>query len=417
MKKMNKLRVVIGETYKRNVKSVSFIVMILGPFFLLGIMAVSGYFSSKVADSPAIAVVSENSEIRSAVVNGTKNKYDIKEKITTEKEAKKAVKQENIGGYLLVSDNNQELSAVFYTDTKGERIDTAAMVATLNQLQMNLTAVSLNLSSDDLGKLFTSVPFESQKISVNQKDDNKTMIMTVGAMAVAFFMWFIIYSYANVIATEVASEKGTRIMEVLLSSSTAKVQFFGKIIGVLLVCLTQMLLYGLMAGIAYYFVKDLSFVKSFFKFISIKELLRSLVGYNLIYFVLGVLGYSGLAALCGSLVSKAEDSVKAIQPVTYLSMVGLMIGIILGISSPENIIMTIASYVPFVSPFIMLYQIAAGVVSTGGIFLSIGISLAATILLLIFAAKLYSTNVLVYSEKGFVKSLQKSIVILKHEKN
>ena len=62
--------------------------------------------------------------------------------------------------------------------------------------------------------------------------------------------------------------------------------------------------------------------------------------------------FSVLAALCGSLVNKAEDTAKAILPVTYLSLGGYMLGLILGASDPNNIVIRITSYIPFYLPIL-----------------------------------------------------------------
>ncbi len=136
-------------------------------------------------------------------------------------------------------------------------------------------------------------------------------------------------------------------MEVILSSTTAQKHFYGKLTGVLLVALTQMALYGIIFGVGYNQFKDMEMVKNILDGISLDNLIGPFLWYSLLFMIFGILIFSVLAALCGSLVNKAEDTAKTILPVTYLSLGGYMLGLILGASDPNNIVIRITSYIPF----------------------------------------------------------------------
>lgn len=126
--------------------------------------------------------------------------------------------------------------------------------------------------------------------------------------------------------------------------------------------------------------------------------------------------FSVLAALCGSLVNKAEDTAKAILPVTYLSLGGYMLGLILGASDPNNIVIRITSYIPFLSSYIMPVRLANETVGMGGALISLLVLVAVTFLLMILSANMYKSNVLVYSEGGLWSSLKQSISIMRNER-
>lgn len=119
-------------------------------------------------------------------------------------------------------------------------------------------------------------------------------------------------------------------MEVLLSSMKAKTHYYGKLLGVLLVALTQLLIYGVAVVFGYRQFKDVAMVKDLINNVSIKSLLGSGALAIIAFMLVGLFLYAVLSALCGSLVSKPEDTAKAIQPVMYLSMIGYMLGLILG---------------------------------------------------------------------------------------
>ena len=136
---------------------------------------------------------------------------------------------------------------------------------------------------------------------------------------------------------------------------------------------------------------------------------------SLLFFVVGILVYSVLAALCGSLVSKPEDTAKAVQPVMYIGMIGYIIGISLGASDPQNIVIKVTSYIPFISSYIMPVRLATETASVFEAIISLVILVITGIVLAIFSARLYKSNVLVYSEGGMIQSLKQSLSILKNE--
>jgi ABC-2 type transport system permease protein len=226
--------------------------------------------------------------------------------------------------------------------------------------------------------------------------------MMIVGMAVIFMMYFIVLLYSSITAQEVASEKGTRIMEVILSSTTASKHFYGKITGISLVILTQVGVYLVTGLLGYFFVKDMDMVQSFFKEIPANELLKGLLGYNLLYLLFGVLIYTILAAFLGSLVSKVEDSAKAAAPITYLTMIGFLGSMMVGMSNPQSIIIKVMSFIPFLSSFGMPIRIANNDVSNMEVLISLAILVASIVLLLRLSAKAYKSTVLIYSDKSMM---------------
>lgn len=71
-----------------------------------------------------------------------------------------------------------------------------------------------------------------------------------------------------------------------------------------------------------------------------------------------------MAALCGSLVSKPEDTAKAVQPIMYIGLIGYMIGITFGTNDPQNIVVKVTSFIPLISSYIMPVRLATETAST-----------------------------------------------------
>lgn len=414
---MNKFWVVALETYKKHVKSASFIMMVLAPFLLIAFSFGTGYLSSKFADVNEIAIVSEDKAMTDSYIELAKNDFDINKKITTESIAKKALEKEEIDGYLVISVKNNQLTGKY---TGVETLGTTnqqLLLGYLNQMQLGLNSSSLGLTSDQVTKLLSQASLsETQvKISDGKIEENKDnrMALTFVGFFVVLAMYMIVLLYASITAQEVASEKGTRIMEIILSSTTAAKHFYGKIMGIFLVILTQVIIYLFSGIVAYFLAKDMDTVKGFLETVSMDELIKGILGYNLLYLLLGVLIYTILSAFTGSLVSKSEDAAKAVTPVTYLIMIASLPTMMLGMSDPQNILIKIFSFVPFFSSFAMPVRIANDSVTNSEILISLGILVVAIVLLLRMSARVYKSTVLIYSDKSMMQVFKDALRVTK----
>ncbi|WP_326716925.1 ABC transporter permease [Vagococcus jeotgali] len=404
---MNKFWVVALETYKKNVKSLSFVMMVLAPFVLILFSIGSGYISTKLDPVNEIAIVSQEKTLREAVILTAQQEFDINKSIDSVDEAKVAMEAEEIDGYLEVSVADHQLKGE-YTGFETLGVDKEQQLfEALNGIQLALNTKKLGLSEGQVAELLSHPELSENQVSlkngvlVKSENDRKALILVGFFIVLAMYM--IVLLYASITAQEVASEKGTRIMEVILSSTTAAKHFYGKIMGIFLVILTQVLIYLLSGIVGYILAKDMPMVKSFLANVSMGELVRGILGYNLLYLLFGVLIYTILSAFTGSLVSKSEDAAKAVTPVTYLIMIASLPTMLLGLSSPNNILIRVFSYVPFFSSFSMPIRIANGNVTIPEILISLGLLVLASVLLLKFSAKVYKSTVLIYSDKSMMQ--------------
>jgi len=99
----------------------------------------------------------------------------------------------------------------------------------------------------------------------------------------------------------------------------------------------------------------------------------------------------------------------------YIGLIGYMIGITFGTNDPQNIVVKVTSFIPLISSYIMPVRLATETASTMEAIVSLVILAVFGIILTIFSARLYKSNVLVYSEGGMIQSLKQSISILKNE--
>lgn len=410
---MGKFWIITKDVYLKNVKSISFIIMILVPFVLMGVIYLAGNFAQQNSETDKIGVIAEDQQITDYLSQSDIGDFHF-EAFSSEDEAKSKLSDEKIDAYMVVTTDNGEVSGELFSENSLGQATQLLIQQQLTGLQSMMRASSLGISPEEVAALSQPAVFSRQKVSFDANgemtigEDNSAVQYAVSYVA-TIILFIIILTYAQIIAQEIASEKGTRIMEVILSSTTAQKHFYGKLTGVLLVAVTQMALYGIIFAVGFNQFKDMEIVKSVLDGISLDSIFGPFLWYSLLFMFFGILIYAVLAALCGSLVNKAEDTAKAILPVTYLSLGGYMLGLILGASDPNNIVIRITSYIPFLSSYIMPIRLANETVEISGVLISLIVLVIITFVLMFMSANMYKSNVLVYSEGG-IWTDRKSVV-------
>ncbi|MEY8445010.1 ABC transporter permease [Enterococcus ratti] len=417
---MRKFWIITKDVYLKNIKSLSFVVMILVPFIMMGIIYVAGNFAQQNSEINKVGILSENKQVAKQLKQ-LKND-DLKfELLTSQEQAQKDLADEKIDAYMVVTTENDELKGVLYSEKSLGQSTQLRIQQQLTSTQSMFRASHLGISSKEVASLSQPASLSRQKVSFDSEnkmtvgEDNSSVQYGI-SYAVTIVLFIIILTYSQIIAQEIASEKGTRIMEVILSSTTAQKHFYGKLAGVLLVALTQIILYGVILGVGFNQFKEMPIVKNTLNGFSLDKIFGPFLWYSLLFMLFGILIYAILAALCGSLVNKAEDTAKAILPVTYLSLGGYMLGLILGASDPNNIVIRVTSYIPFLSSYVMPVRLANETVGMGEAVISLILLIVVTFALMFLSANMYKSNVLVYSEGGLWSSLKQSISIMKNER-
>lgn len=417
---MSKFWVIALDVFKQNVKSISFLIMILIPFIALGIIYVVGIFTDGMNSADKIAVYANEPAIAQTIAAQKNEDYQF-EVVDSEEAGKKQLADEKVDAFLIVTSEADSIKGELLSESSMGQTTELTVQQLLSGLQASGRAAALGLNQEQVASLSEPANFSKQKVSFTEDgkmelgEDNSSIQYIVSYVGTIILFMFIL-TYAQIIAQEIASEKGTRIMEVILSSTRAQVHFYAKLTGVIMVALAQLLAYAGIFAISYYWIKDISMVKDVLANFSIDGLFGPFLIYSVIFVLLGILIYSVLSALCGSLVNKAEDTAKAIIPVTYLSLAGYMLGLILGGTDPNNIILRVTSYIPFLSSFIMPVRLANDTVGIGGAAVSVAILAVSTLALMLISARMYKSNVLIYNDNGILASLKQSFVLMKNEK-
>ncbi|MEY8662871.1 ABC transporter permease [Ligilactobacillus faecis] len=414
---MSKFWIIAKDVYFKTIKTPSFIIGIFLPF----IVVLGGIFFANFAKEDQslqkIGIYTKEPALTQALVAQKQAQVRYRP-LSSLKEAKSQLKAEKIDYYLVVEQKGVQLTSTVYgKDIPGNNLK-QKLTQTVTNVQLGLKANAYQLTPKQIETLVEPAQLTPKKVDfeadgqVQIKDDTSDIEFMIAYVA-CIFTFFLVMTYASIIAQEIASEKGMRIMEVILSSTSAKTHFYGKLAGVILATLTQLFLMGLLlVGTKFAFQSDEN-VKDLFKMVDLDQVSSSYLVFLLLFIIGGCLLYAVLAALCGSLVNRAEDAPKAVAPVSYLLLIAYILGLVMAVNDPNNILVTVTSYLPFFSTFIMPVLLAKGLATTLSAVLSLVILGGSLVVLAVLSAKMYKANVLVYDQRGIWSALKKSVVLLR----
>ena len=396
---MRNMWVVIKETYLRHVKSWSFFFMVISPFFFIALTGGISYLQgSSMAKNSKVAVVTTVP----SVAEGLKDTNGINFDYQDEASAQAAIKDEKIKGYLTIDQEDSVIKAVYHGETSLETGIKLAVTNKLNELQYQLNRSAANLSQEQEKRLEQTVNFTEK---IDESKENKKMIQTFAAAGLGFFLYMILITYASVTAQEVASEKGTKIMEVVFSSIRASHYFYARMIALLLVILTHIGIYVVGGLAALLLFKDLPFLANSG---ILKHLGEAFTVNTLLFILVSLFMYVVLAAFLGSMVSRPEDAGKALSPLMILIIAGFMGVTALG-AAGDNLVLKIGSYIPFISTFFMPFRAINGYASDLEAWISLAITVVFAVTATAFIGRMYASLVLQTDDLGLWKSFKRAL--------
>lgn len=373
--------------------------MVISPFLFIGLSGGIGYLQgSSMAQSGKIAVISTVP----AVTEGLKSTNGINFDYQDEASAQAAIKDEKLKGYLTIDQEDSVLKAVYHGETSLEIAIKLGVTSKLNELQDQLNRSAANLSQEQEKRLEQTVNFTEK---IDESKENKKMIQTFAAAGLGLFLYMILITYASVTAQEVTSEKGTKIMEVVFSSIRASHYFYARMLALFLVILTHIGIYVVGGLAAILLFKDLPFLAQS----GILDHLGEAFSLNTLLFILvSLFMYVVLAAFLGSMVSRPEDSGKALSPLMILIMGGFFGVTALG-AAGDNLILKIGSYIPFISTFFMPFRTINGYAGGAEAWISLAITVIFAVVATGFIGRMYASLVLQTDDLGIWKTFKRAL--------
>lgn len=417
---MNNFWIVFSHTYLTKIKSRQFLITTVIILALILLMTELPNLIKKFngSDEKTIVFVDQTKQLAqpfTQMMEKTDKHITIVQRTANEEKLRKQVLNGDVDGYLILSLGADGLpKAVFKTKSLTDQSLADQLQSVLQQIRSQQAAQHLNLSQEKLAQLNAPVDFHHVAVEKQAKSEKKLSQARGLVYALLIIIYFAVIMYATMIATEVATEKSSRVMEILISSVSPVTHMFAKIAGVVFVGLTQLII---IFGFGYYAIKSNLEKMSggFFDFFSFGDSSFVIMLYGLLFFILGFLLYATIAAFLGSLTSRIEDVNQMISPLTFLIVLAFMLAMF-GLNNPEAPFVTVTSFIPFFTPMLMFLRVGMLDLPLWQTLLSIGLLIASIAILAVFGARVYKGGVLMYGRSNLLKEMKKALQLSKENK-
>ncbi len=271
-------------------------------------------------------------------------------------------------------------------------------VNALTSIYSNLQISKLGLTENQIQSITPNFAFTLEQTEEESASGNIFVIMLISIV-----LFYAIYFCAYQVSSSITTEKTSKIMETLVTSTSPKTIVLGKTIGIGAVGLAQLIVIVATALISAKVFLEPGILDSVLDMSNITPYLGIM---TIIYFILGYLAYALLYALTGSTVSKPEDIQSANSPVAILAVIGFYLSYFT-MMNPTSELNAFASLFPISSPFCMPFRIMMGLASTTDVIMSIAILIVTIVIIARVAIKIYSNAILNYGTKMGFKDIIK----------
>lgn len=335
-----------------------------------------------------------------------KNLEDLKNEIKDKNDIIMEIKEENTGlSVNLFANDNIDLSSY------------QQLTSAINSSKYEINVKESNISKEDLNKINT--PANITKILLNKdvndkKEENKMLIDVLFPIFILPF-YMLIIQLVNYIGSEINEEKSSKSMEVIISSISAKMHFYSKIVSNNLFVIAQMILF-IIYGVIGMMVNNFFIKKPLLSF----EILRGITKYefssDLIYFIplllILIIGtfftYSLLTGILVSMTVNNEDLQHVSTPLILISLIGYYLAIASGFME-GSIFIKILSFIPMVSCFLAPGLFITGQITLIHFAISIIVVYLFNYLLAKYGIKIYKIGILNYSTDKMWTKLFKAV--------
>ncbi len=360
---------------------ISTILMVL---FLVGFGNIERILDWFSGDDPKVALVSElSTDLRPALKKAGVTS-DITPKDYTVAEARKAVDRGTFDVVAIVQDS-YDVTLVSASPESKLQTQVATVV---KQVRDQAVITDAKIDPNVLASLAKPVPVKQELTSTGGKSEDELFAASALVYVLLFLMYFTIAIYGGMIVTEIANEKSSRVMELLISAASPIQHMLAKILSIATVSLVQL---SILVGVGYYSAQS----SSLFDQLSLDSLSARTIIYLFVFFLLGYFLYATLLAALGSLVSRVEDAQQVTLPVILLIVAAFMISMF-SLNAPTNQAVVVLSFVPFFTPMVMFLRVMLTDVPAWQVSISLILMLISISLALFVGTKFYRGGVLFY---------------------
>ena len=432
---LNNIYLILKREFSMKIRNRMFWIMaLLGPFLLAGIMIVPVGLNMESKEHKIIEVLDMNSfnkdslNIHQYFTNTDEVSYvfmhgepqDIKNIFLTNSSHDALV--------IMQAYPSQEKVQFYAKSVVGQEIITTLEKSILNFQKDVLLHKKANLSSLNIQALNQQFSIKTETMNTNAYEEMLANTASSIGLTAGILIYFFILLYGIQVMRGIIEEKSNRILEVLVTSVKPFELMMGKILGIGLVSLLQ---FGIWIGISStisvlissYFKLEmyntaninhtLTFVNDASKAMEINMFMTSLSQINLpfviviflSYFVFAYLLYAALFAAIGSAVDAETDTQQFVLPITIPLLISFVMAQSI-ITNPDSSMAFYLSMIPFTSPIVMMLRLPFGV-DLWQVVLSLLILISTFLAATYFSSKVFKTGILMYGKKVSLKELVK----------
>lgn len=432
---MNTLQLIIQREYLTRVRKKSFIIMTLLMPLLMASLSFLPFWLATLNDGgeKSIAVIDETGIYAPILKSTEQYQFEIVEKVQ-QSEYESKIGEELFAILHITDDLSINPNAISLLSEKQSPQDLRAIIEkTLSEkvMQQKLDELSHsnNVNAEAIGQVRSIVESGSDIYIKTMKwgedgtvSESSTEIATIIGMVFTILIYMFILMYGNMVMQAVLEEKKSRIVEVMVSSVKPVKLLVGKIIGIGLVGITQLAIWGVLLGGIFAVLStfiaapveatgmpasaemvDVDMQAALNSVMSINWI--EILVYFLVFFVGGYILYASIFAMFASAVDSEEDTSQFMMPVTLIIMFAFFAGFY-SVSNPDGPLAFWASLIPFSSPIVMMVRIPFGIPLWEKV-LAVVLLYGTFILISIFAAKIYRVGILMYGKKPSIKEMIK----------
>lgn len=400
---MKDLFTVMKFTMKDMVKRKSFVISTI--IFL--VMIIVGFNVPKILKSirgedtvDKLLIVDESNVFEGALesLKSLDTGYEIEIANLKYDEVKEKIQSEEIESAIFVEkqEENIKIKYIIKDATMMEEVP-EDIITTINTLYTNIQISKLGLTEEQLKSITPNFEFSLEQ--TDEKANGNVFAM----MLLSIVLFYAIYFCAYQVSSSITTEKTSKIIETLVTSTSPKTIVLGKTIGIGIVGLLQMIL---LVGTALISAKAFLEPGMIEQVLDMSAITPYLGIVTIIYFILGYFAYALLYALTGSTVSKPEDIQSANGPVAMLAVIGFYLSYFT-MMNPTSEMNIFASLFPISSPFCMPFRIMMGLAKPTDVLISIAILVVTILVIAKVTIKIYSNAILNYGTKMTLKDIIK----------
>lgn len=390
---MNRVKIVMLETLKGHLKSGAFWAMILLPIIFGALSGVGGYFAASSGESQMGIVTSDE----------LKPYFEDEQFLSIkEDEIDQLIDDGKISSYAKIREEDGQLIADF-NEADASMTESLTFQNTLTLIQNKLNEDRAKLDSNQQ-QILAKTPV-IKKIA-DEKSDNR-MIGKIIYFVLMFLMYMVLMSFVNLVLADIATEKGTKMIEFIFSSVRPGDYFAGKMFGNFIAVFVQIITYVIVGIIGFFIAKSKGLLDGVDLSYKLTGSTYGMIAEIVLLVLLGIFVFLIIAGMLGSFANKVEDAGKMGTPLILGTVILFFLAINLQ-GKGDVMITRVLSYVPFASTFFMPLRLLNGYANLTEGLISVAILIVTIFLVYRYGERVYKKNILNYSTDNWFTRRKKN---------